>query len=110
MTREQFLAWKVRRELRYEFDGLQPVAMTGGTVAHAIIRAIWPSSSVRRYIVLAQDEMASTWFESIDDDRGGYPLNADSVLRMTEIGIEIALTELYQDVEFPAPGSVPQSH
>lgn len=81
MTREQFLAWKVRRELRYEFDGFQPVAMTGGTVAHAIIRAIWPSSSVRRYIVPAQDAMASTWFESIDDDWGGHPLNADSVLR-----------------------------
>lgn len=30
MTREQFLAWEDRQELRYEFDGFQPLAMTGG--------------------------------------------------------------------------------
>jgi Uma2 family endonuclease len=29
-----FLAWEERQELRYEFDGFQPVAMTGGTLAH----------------------------------------------------------------------------
>jgi Uma2 family endonuclease len=39
MTLEQFLAWEDRQELRYEFDGLQPVAMTGGTAAHAAIQA-----------------------------------------------------------------------
>jgi Uma2 family endonuclease len=33
----QFLAWEDRQELRYEFDGFQPVAMTGGTVAHETI-------------------------------------------------------------------------
>jgi Uma2 family endonuclease len=30
----EFLAWEEWQELRYEFDGFQPVAMTGGTVAH----------------------------------------------------------------------------
>lgn len=54
--------------------------------------------------------MAGTLFESIDDDWVGHLLNANSVLRMTEIGIEIALTELHEDIEFPAPESVPQSH
>jgi Uma2 family endonuclease len=34
MTLRQFLAWEERQELRHEFDGLQPVAMTGGTVGH----------------------------------------------------------------------------
>jgi Uma2 family endonuclease len=34
MTLAQFLAWEERQELRYEFDGFAPVAMTGGTVAH----------------------------------------------------------------------------
>ena len=34
MTLEQFLAWEAKQELRYEFDGTRPVAMTGGTVAH----------------------------------------------------------------------------
>jgi Uma2 family endonuclease len=34
---EQFFAWAEGREGRYEFDGSQPVAMTGGTVNHGII-------------------------------------------------------------------------
>jgi Uma2 family endonuclease len=34
LTLAGFLAWEEREELRYEFDGLEPVAMTGGTVAH----------------------------------------------------------------------------
>jgi Uma2 family endonuclease len=39
MTLNEFLAWEDRQELRYEFDGFQPVAMTGGTRAHAAIQA-----------------------------------------------------------------------
>lgn len=38
MTLDQFLAWEERQELRYEFDGFQPLAMTGGTAAHAGIQ------------------------------------------------------------------------
>ena len=34
MTVEQFLDWEQRQESRYEFDGFQPVAMTGGTLQH----------------------------------------------------------------------------
>lgn len=37
MTLPQFLAWEERQELRYEFDGFQPVAMTGGTLRHEAI-------------------------------------------------------------------------
>ena len=37
MTLEEFLAWEERQELRYEFDGFAPVAMTGGTDAHEAI-------------------------------------------------------------------------
>jgi Uma2 family endonuclease len=33
MTLAEFLAWEERQELRYEFDGFAPVAMTGGTAA-----------------------------------------------------------------------------
>jgi len=36
-TAEQFFAWAESQEGRYEFDGFQPVAMTGGTVNHGII-------------------------------------------------------------------------
>ena len=38
MTLEQFLSWEERQQMRYEFDGFQPVAMTGGTEAHAAIQ------------------------------------------------------------------------
>jgi Uma2 family endonuclease len=38
MTREQFLSWEAKQDLRYEFDGFQPVPMTGGTAAHAVIQ------------------------------------------------------------------------
>src|ERR1700722_8778911 len=37
ITLEEFLAWEERQALRYEFDGWQPVAMTGGTDAHEAI-------------------------------------------------------------------------
>jgi Uma2 family endonuclease len=38
MTMPEFLEWELRQEFRYEFDGFQPVAMTGGTRAHATIQ------------------------------------------------------------------------
>ncbi len=38
MTLAQFLAWEERQELKYEFDGFQAIAMTGGTGAHAAIQ------------------------------------------------------------------------
>jgi Uma2 family endonuclease len=37
-TIPQFLDWEERQPLRYEFDGAQPVAMTGETVAHNVIK------------------------------------------------------------------------
>ena len=39
MTLAEFLAWEERQPLRYEFDGVGPVAMTGGTAGHADIQA-----------------------------------------------------------------------
>jgi Uma2 family endonuclease len=35
LTLEEFLAWEAEQEERYEFDGIQPVAMTGASFAHA---------------------------------------------------------------------------
>jgi Uma2 family endonuclease len=37
MTADEFLAWEARQELKYEFDGFEPIARTGGTLAHSII-------------------------------------------------------------------------
>ena len=37
MSLDEFLVWEQGQELRHEFDGLQPIAMTGGTIAHSVI-------------------------------------------------------------------------
>jgi Uma2 family endonuclease len=36
-TQEEFFAWAEAREGRWEFDGFRAVAMTGGTVGHALV-------------------------------------------------------------------------
>lgn len=38
MSLAEFLAWEERQPLKHEFDGVGPVAMTGGTAAHAAIQ------------------------------------------------------------------------
>jgi Uma2 family endonuclease len=35
LTLEEFLAWEAEPEERFEFDGIQPIAMTGASFAHA---------------------------------------------------------------------------
>jgi Uma2 family endonuclease len=37
MSREEFFDWADTQEAPYEFDGFQPVAMTGGTIRHNLI-------------------------------------------------------------------------
>ena len=37
MTRDEFFAWAQAQDIPHEFDGFQPVAMTGGTVNHSQI-------------------------------------------------------------------------
>ena len=39
MTLREFPAWESRQELRYEFDGFQPVAMNGVSSEHAFIES-----------------------------------------------------------------------
>jgi Uma2 family endonuclease len=39
MTLDEFLAWEDRQDERWEFDGFNPVAMTGGTARHSAIQA-----------------------------------------------------------------------
>ena len=37
MSLDEFLAWENRQEERWEFDGFEPRAMVGGTIAHNVI-------------------------------------------------------------------------
>ena len=47
-TQETFFAWAEKQERRYEFDGSQPVAMTGGNAVHSCLqRNILVALSVR---------------------------------------------------------------
>jgi Uma2 family endonuclease len=37
MTREEFFDWAQGQDIRYEFDGFEPVGMTGGNISHSQI-------------------------------------------------------------------------
>lgn len=37
MTQEEFFAWAERQDGKFEFDGVQPVGMVGGTMNHGVL-------------------------------------------------------------------------
>ena len=176
MTLDEFLAWEERQELRWEFDGFEPVAMAGGTIAQSTIHRnlitslnnrlrgngcrahgsdikievagsirypdvlvlcspqvgsatiakkpvvvfeiVSPSSSrtdrivkareygntdsIHRYVIMEQTSQAATVFTRIGDTWAGVVVDGDVELAMPEIGTSVPLSELYEDVEFPA--------
>lgn len=178
MSVQEFLAWEERQELRHEFDGFRPVAMTGGTFAHDRIclnlaaslvtrlrgkpcrpsgsnlkvevmesirypdafvtcgpsqpdpgstvlrdpvvvfevlskgtartdritknREYAATASVRRYVMLEQDQIAATMFERVGEDWVGHILSQDATIHMPEIDIAIPLTELYEGLDLSA--------
>jgi Uma2 family endonuclease len=176
MSVEEFLEWERRQELRYEFDGFQAVAMTGGTLNHAVIsdntvdeirrrlklpcrvfsgnvkmlaagRVRYPdatvtcspidgqsdilpnpvvvfevlspstasvdrvtknteyesTSSIQRYVMLEQNQIAATVFYRDGGRWIGMILRNNAVLAMPEISVELPLPDLYVGVELPPP-------
>jgi len=180
-TQEQFFPWAEVQDIRYEFDGTQPVAMTGGNVTHnrivlnvhAALRAklrggpceplgpdagietvgkavrypdalvtcskidgnarlvpgalvvfevLSPTSgrvdrivkvreyatvpSIRRYVILESSSVGLTVMERSEPHETWRitTLTKDDVLQVPEIGIEIPVTELYEDITFPEEG------
>jgi Uma2 family endonuclease len=175
MTLEHFLAWEERQPLRYEFDGWQPVAMTGGTVAHELIggtlrallyerlrgkpcRSVGPTlkievmgrirypdafvycapvvpgatvirepvvvfevlspgtsrtdrieklleyqatPSIQRYVILEQDSIGAMVFARQGSAWDGRALTETDTLAMPEIDVELALADIYADVDLP---------
>jgi Uma2 family endonuclease len=175
MSLAAFLDWEERQELRYEFDGIQPIQMTGGTDAHEAIggtlrallhdrlrgkacrvrgptmkievagrirypdalvycKPVQPSErvirepvvvfevaspstshtdridklreyqatdSILRYVILEQDSIAATVYARDGALWTGRALIGGDVLVLPEIGIELALAEIYADVELP---------
>lgn len=57
------------------------------------------TASVRRYVMLEQGMVGTTMFERVGADWLGRILGPDVVIRMPEIGIEVSLAELYEDLD-----------
>jgi Uma2 family endonuclease len=182
-TQEQFFSWAEAQEARYEFDGFQPVAMTGGTSGASLIgvnvltalrtrlrgsacRPLGPDAgvetinnavrypdalvtcskfdldgrkvpgvvvvfevlsptsgridrivkvreyaavpSIRRYVIIESSSVGLTVMERSTPDQVWQTtvLANDDILRMPEIGIEIPVAELYEDISFPDEGEM----
>ena len=153
MTVAEFLDWEEQQELRWEFDGFEPVAMAGGTEQSAAIQRnlngqlyadafvvcspvapkatvvaepvvvfeiLSPSTafidrgvkneeyrdtpSIVRYVMLEQDRQAATVFTRVGDDWVGHIRSGDAVLNMPEIGIDLPLADIYEDITFDETG------
>ncbi|HME21131.1 MAG TPA: Uma2 family endonuclease [Acetobacteraceae bacterium] len=183
MSLEDFLDWESRQEFKYEFDGFQPVAMTGVTVAHSVIQSnllgllfnrlrghryrahgsdlkiqvagrirypdafivcspITPGAtviddpvvvfeilspgtsykdrieknqeyrathSIQRYVILEQSRPAATVYTRAGDDWVADVLVGEAELMLSEIGSSIPLSEVYEEVPFPAEDVAPVS-
>jgi Uma2 family endonuclease len=68
----EFLAWEERQELRYEFDGFEPVALTGGTIAHDQITFDLRTALVARLAGKPWRALGPT-VKIIADGRARYP-------------------------------------
>lgn len=175
LTLEQFLDWEEQQEQRYEFDGWDPVAMTGGTDAHEAIggtlrallhnalrgkpcrvrgptlkvevmgRIRYPDAfvyckpvppgetlirepvvifeilgpgtsrtdriekmreyqatpSVQRYVILEQDSIGATVATRTAADWTTHVHTEGERLEMPEIGVTLALNDIYADVDLP---------
>jgi Uma2 family endonuclease len=173
MTVAEFLAWEETQELRWEFDGVAPVAMTGGTEAHEIIqlnlvtalnaklrgtpcrvygsnvkirvadrirypdafvvcapvqprgtvrddpivvfevlspstartdrvekmREYWEAASIRRYVLIEQEGVSATACVREGGRWSGRVLWSGDTLALPEIGIELALDDLYEGLD-----------
>jgi Uma2 family endonuclease len=57
------------------------------------------TASVQRYVMLEQDSQAATVFAREGERWVGSLLTGDAVLSMPEIGVEVALAELYEGLD-----------
>jgi len=179
-TQEQFFDWAEAQDERYEFDGVQPVAMTGGfnnasaigvnlitalatrlrgtgcrplgpdagveTIDKAVrypdalvtcskfrgddrkvpgvvaifevlgltadatrrdrvtkVREYAAVPSIRRYVIIESSRIGLTVLERASPGQAWQTtlLTSDDILRLPEIGIEIPVSEFYEDITFP---------
>jgi Uma2 family endonuclease len=59
--------------------------------------------SIQRYVMLEQDRQGATVFTRTNDDWVGHLIEGDAILTMPEIGVELPLSEIYEDIALPEP-------
>lgn len=101
MTPEAFLAWEATQELRWEFDGSQPVVIfevlsesTAKTDRTAKLMEYRSLPSLQCYVMLEQDQAVATVITRTGTGWSLEVLDAKGTLAMPEIGIEIAMADL----------------
>lgn len=67
------------------------------------VREHQATASIQRYVILEQDSIAATVFSRLGAGWLARALTEGDVLQMPEIGIELALSEIYADVDL-SPG------
>jgi Uma2 family endonuclease len=84
------------------FEVLSPTS--GRTDRIEKVREYHAVASILRYVILEHTSAALTVFErrGASDPWIATALTADEILAMPEIGIEIPVAELYQDVDLPS--------
>ena len=81
------------------FAGRSPgPAAVDRLVENAEYRATPP---VQRYVIVEPGRMGATVFARDGDNWLSLILIVDATLSMSEIGVDIPLSEIYRDVEFP---------
>jgi Uma2 family endonuclease len=64
------------------------------------LREYQATPSIQRYVILEQDGIAAMVFSRHGDEWAVSVLTETDVLRMPEISVELAVAEIYADVEF----------
>jgi Uma2 family endonuclease len=67
------------------------------------LRAYQAAPSIRRYVILEQDSIAATVFARSAADWTAHALTDGDTLEMPEIGVAIALADIYAGVALPPP-------
>ncbi len=109
MSLEDFLDWESRQEFKSEFDGSQPVAMTGVTVAHSVIQANLLGllfNRLRRQAFRAHGSNLKIQVAGRIRYWVADVLVGEAELTLPGIGSSILLSEVYEGVPFP-PEDIP---
>jgi Uma2 family endonuclease len=67
------------------------------------LREYRETESIRHYVILEQDSIAATVFTRQGADWTARALTESDTLSLPEIGIDLALVEIYSDVLLPPP-------